>query len=340
MKLHLTSAYRSHSCLDALLDLARLDTSDQHQLTSCPDAADAIVFVENTQFNDLGFSQLLRHALVRKHPDKVFMYNEMDRSWPILPGVYCSLKKGFSKQKTHVAFPYLTTCNSSIENIHSLNVKPHLLYSFVGSMSHPVRKPLPRLARDNAVIADTSEFCTWDPAQTSKYSFQKLYSDTMAQSQFILCPRGIGPASLRLFESMEAARVPVIISDDWVEPPQVDWSFAVRVAESDIEQIPGILANLDNEWQDRSTAARSEWEKNYSPSQMFNTLGNAIESVQDSARITDKSLQFSLHKWQVLAGQFFRNIIRPSATPTGRSITSPRASKCATHINNGLSRKI
>jgi hypothetical protein len=312
MRLHLTSAYKQHACLDRALELQRKDANQRHQLTSDPAMADAIVFIENTQFDDILFKRLTSHPLVLRYPEKVYMYNEMDRAWPVLPGLYCSLTARLASYSDHVAFPYLDVSNTGIETIFHSDTEQKWLFSFVGSRSHALRKKIFKLQTPNSCIIDTSEFCTWDPKQTSKFSYQKLYTDTIAQSKFVLCPRGIGPASLRLYETIEAGRVPVIISDSWVPPPQIDWRFAVRIPEWDIASIPSQLAALENEWQDRSVAARLAWESAYSPDHMFDTFATAIENISKSAFLPQRSLTITAHKLLVAAELQLRNRTKAS----------------------------
>lgn len=318
MKLLLTSAYSTHPCLDRLRQLQRLDEQGNFSVTRNPDKADAIIFVENTQFQDMGFKTLMEHPLIRNYPEKIFMYNEMDRAWPLLHGLYCSLGRELTSHKEQIAFPYLTASNSGVQDIYDSKVERQWLYSFVGSASHPCRKPVLKLQDAKARIIDTSDFCTWDPMQTSKYAFQKLYTQTMAGSKFILCPRGIGPASLRLYETMEAGRVPVIISDSWVAPPQVDWSFAVRVPESRTNQIPEILLELEPQWQERGEAARRAWEETFAPDQMFNTMGLAIQSIDKQSPFPEPSLRSTTMKWAVIAEQELRNQLKPSPISPAR----------------------
>lgn len=313
MKLFLTSAYRSHSCLDRVRELYDMDVHGLHQVVHEPKSADAIVFIENTQFHDMQFKRLMEHSLVKQYPEKVYMYNEMDQAWPLLPGLYCSLSARMSSYSDYVAFPYLNVSNTGIQNIHTQDTPRKWLFSFVGSNSHSVRKDLFSITDPRANIVDTSSFCTWNPAQTSKYAYQKLYTDTMAESQFVLCPRGIGPASLRLYETIEAGRIPVIISDSWVPPPQIDWSFAVRIPEWDIASIPRKLRELEPEWQDRSQAARAAWESTYSPDTLFNTLGTAIDNISRSANVPEHSLKVAAHKWRVVLAQEARNWLKPPA---------------------------
>lgn len=329
MKLLLTSAYQEHSRLDRLLQLQKQDVHGHHVLAHNPTEADAIVFVENTQFTDILFEKLLNHPLVKAYPEKVYMFNEMDRSWPILRGLYCSLSTKLATYSGQAAFPYINICNDNIQNIHSQVAVHRWLYSFVGSSSHSVRKPVLKLNDDRALIVDTSDFCVWNHAQTSKFDFQKTYFESVAGSKFVLCPRGIGPSSLRLFETMEAGRVPVIISDDWMAPKHVDWNFAVRIPEWETASIPNRLRQLENEWEDRSNAARAAWEKSYAPEQMFNTFATSVESISRSANLPIHSLRVSSHKWLVFLEQQVRNLLKP---PAGISNHSPTAS--LTNLSN------
>lgn len=320
MKLFLTSAYQEHSRLNRLLHLQKQDVHGHHVLAANAIEADAIVFVENTQFEDILYEKLLKHPLVKSYPEKVYMFNEMDRSWPMLPGLYCSLSAKLAAYSDHIAFPYINVCNDSIKNIHSQDADLRWLYSFVGSSSHSVRKPVIELKDNRAHIVDTSNFCVWDQAQTSKYDFQKTYAESVAGSKFVLCPRGIGPSSLRLYETMEAGRVPVIISDDWMAPEHTDWSFAVRIPEWEVAAIPNRLRKLENEWEDRRKAARAAWEKSYAPEHMFNTFADSIEGISRSANLPIHSLRISGHKWRVFIEQQIRNILKP---PAGIAKPSP-----------------
>ncbi len=335
MKLLLTSAYQEHSRLDRLLHLQKQDVHGEHEIAGNPAEADVIVFVENTQFEDILFERLLDHPLVHAYPEKVYMYNEMDRSWPMLPGLYCSLSAQLAAYSDHVAFPYINVCNENIRNIHKMNSERNWLYSFVGSASHPVRKPILSLQDQDALIVDTSDFCVWKPTQTSKFGYQQTFTNAMAESKFVLCPRGIGPSSLRLYETIEAGRVPVIISDSWVAPPQIDWSFAVRIPEWEIKSIPKRLREIEDEWQDRGAAARAAWESAYSPTELFNTFSNSVASISRTANLPIKSLRISSHRWQVFAEQEVRNWIKPPA-----GVTRPSAIAVAKSLamHSGLGR--
>jgi hypothetical protein len=75
-------------------------------------------------------------------------------------------------------------------------------------------------------------------------SYQQ-FVDVTSRSTFVLCPRGYGPSSYRLFEAMALGAVPVYV---WAEVEwlpwrdELDWSeLCVSVNLDDIEWIPDIL---------------------------------------------------------------------------------------------------
>jgi len=283
MKLHLTSAYATHTGLDALLGIARMDSTGRHQLCANPAEADAILFVVYTQFDDLLFRQLLHHPLVVQHPEKTYMYNEMDRPWDVLPGLYCCLTKRHHDPSRHRPFAYLYSPNPYVSNIHTPDRETRYLFSFMGSMSHACRRPIMKLRHPDALLKDTSDFNVWNSEPDELETRGREYASTLAASQFVLCPRGIGTSSIRLYETLEAGRVPVIISDQWAPPPETDWQFAIQVEERRIGSIPGLLSALEGEAAERGEMARQAWLEHYAPDTLFNTVGDSLASLIDSA---------------------------------------------------------
>ncbi len=276
MKFLLTSAYDKHDMLDVLVDMASKDRIGKHSLCQSPEKADAIIFVEDVHFDDYLFSKLRSHPYVSQYKDKVFMYNEADKPWAALPGLYCSMPTRFFQPGKQIPFPYLDLPNDFIKDVYASPVEKRWLFSFVGSASHRCRKEVIKLSENSDGVLDTSDFNVWDCTVSEKASQGNLFAKTMAESHFMLCPRGIGTSSFRLFESMEAGVAPVIISNQWVPPPHVDWSFAVRVNERKIGTIPEVLRAIKDEAADRGQAARAAWESAYAPDVMFDTLGDSI----------------------------------------------------------------
>jgi hypothetical protein len=277
MKIHLLSAYPTHDWLAALRSYANNDRVGRHEVCEDPHEADVILFVENGQFDDYLYKGLLKHSLIQQYPKKTFMYNELDHPWCTLPGLYCSMPSERYDESRQVAFPYLVTPNRFVPQIYRWQIKREWLFSFVGSNSHPMRKRVAALHNHSLGVRDTSEFCVWHSSAAERNSQGLVFAESMARSHFVLCPRGIGPASYRPFEAMQAARAPVIISDNWVPPPHVDWDFAIFVPEKDIEGIPDLLNEHVSEAYDRGIAAREAWEGAYSPTVMFDTVGQSLD---------------------------------------------------------------
>jgi len=125
-------------------------------------------------------------------------------------------------------------------------------------------------------IQDTSDFNVWHCSADSKAVHGKHYAEIMAASKFILCPRGLGTSSFRLFEAMEAGRAPVIVSNQWVEPDFVNWHFAVRIPEHQVKTIPAYLASIKDEAEERGDAARAAWEQAFAPDKIFHSAADAV----------------------------------------------------------------
>ena len=98
--------------------------------------------------------------------------------------------------------------------------------SFVGSMTHRVRGEMYNHFREKPDCV--LEIKTWSPTVTDD-NFYNFISTAM-RSKFLLCPRGYGLNSFRLYEAFQLKCVPVIITDELFLPWQdeLDWSeFAV-----------------------------------------------------------------------------------------------------------------
>src|SRR5690606_14285038 len=123
------------------------------------------------------------------------------------------------------------------------------LFSFMGSISSGLRKKIINLTHSRAYLDDSSGESFGRHPLSSKMQYANLISD----SKFVLCPKGFGPSSIRIFETMKAGRVPVIISDQWVGPPGLPWSdFSVFIPESRVDEIPMILEEEEAIWETKA----------------------------------------------------------------------------------------
>lgn len=311
MKLHLTSSYEIHPGLDTLLGLAPSDSVKAHTLCNDPESADAIVFIENTQFDDVMFKRLRNHDLVSQFPNKVFMYNEMDRPWDVLPGLYTCMTRKQMNEASQRPFSYLSSLNKHVPLVYEKNAEREWLYSFVGAMSHASRRQVMRLPTEGAFLKDTSGFNVWNTSPEELDLRSQEYANVLGSSKFVLCPRGIGTSSIRLYETLEAGRVPVIIADQWVPPEETDWSFAIQIRENRIKAIPAILKSHAHEAIERGEAARTAWLANYAPDKLFNTLGNSIESLLLNAdQLKNRNSNIPWNKWIASGGLISRTAVQ------------------------------
>jgi len=302
MKIHLCSAYREHNALERFKHFATIDQHKKNQLCDRPEDADIILFVEDAQFDDYLYSQLLTHPFVQQWRDKCFMYNEVDRPWVSLPGLYCSMPQASFEENRQRAFPYAATPNQRIQDIFAEgeSTERPILFSFVGTGCNSLRKRMITVGQQQGgTIIDTSGFNVWDCSEEEKRAQGDTFASTLSQSKFALCPRGLGTSSFRLFETMQAGRAPVIIADDWVAPSEIDWSFAVRIKEADIDALAERLSAISDEAFERGRAARAVWEQHYAPEQMFNSACNNLREIQHSATTKLSPLNTLLRREQV-----------------------------------------
>lgn len=302
MKLFLTSAYEVHTVLDAVKVYAESDKRGRHQLCSRPSEADVILFVEDGQFDDYLYKRLSMHTLIKRFPEKTFMYNEVDKPWCVLPGLYCNMPKRFFQPDRQIAVPMLTIPNELVGQIYDRKDQSERkwLYSFVGAASHRCRNGVLDLADRTEAVQDTSGFNMWESPVEERLAAERNYADIMADSLFVLCPRGIGTSSYRLYETMQAGRAPVIISDQWVQPPHVNWDFAVTIPENEVHNLPELLQGMAGEARERGEAARQAWEATYAPDVIFDTIAESLlylkQSVSGADLQSDPSLTEEMRK--------------------------------------------
>lgn len=313
MLIFVTSAYSDPEPISSFLRMA--SHSRRHCLTADPAKADVILFVENSRYHqDAFFSRLKRHPLVRKYRELCFMYNEHDRPWCVLPGLYCSMPSRWFDSARQVATRYIRLLNP-VET--SLSDKPDLLFSFMGNSQHtPVRARLLKLRHPKAIIEDTISFNAFFAIGNTKN--HERYADLVRRSRFVLCPRGAGTSSIRLFETLRAGRVPIIIADQWVAPEGPDWAkCSVRVREDQIDQIPELVSEIDPQWPQMALFARKTWATWLSDEVLFDHMGDALSELLERRRIPEKLAQRvpSIREWDWRLRRAFHRVrsqLRPS----------------------------
>jgi hypothetical protein len=262
----------------AFLDLEQLRAYSQadrfgvHRTTDNAAEADLILFVEVSGNAGYYFERVRLHPLYRAFRAKTYLFSSTDKFVPLLPGVYASLERSWYSPEWTRPGHYLGVRERGHLRCQAGDITPWYLFSFVGATSaHAIRKRLTRLRHPDALLIDTCE--RRDEERLTPDEYQRRYADSITKSAFVLCPRGGGTSSFRLFETMMLGRVPVIISDEWVPPEGPDWeSFSVRIKEAEIASIPAALTDREADARAMGLAARSAWLDWFSETSSFHTV--------------------------------------------------------------------
>lgn len=256
----------------------------QHEIVDDPHLADALVFFEADQDSERKFSLRLRqHPLVKAFPNRCFTVNLSDRPIGYLPGLYASMPRSRMDFSRFRASGYMVPAFANLSRIAERCRRPReprFLFSFVGGKTASVRQKIlderERLGHA-CYIKETRIGQNWSGGDQSL--FRQGYCEVMLESRFVLCPRGYGTSTYRCYESMELGRAPVILSDEWVAPNGPDWDdFSLRIPESEWEEIPRILAERAQDWQEMGHAARENWERWFAPAVQ---PAHALDMVED-----------------------------------------------------------
>jgi Exostosin family len=257
--------------------LAAADRFGEHELVSDPAAADIVLFTQ-CHGVDWRLHAIRDHPAARAFWDKVMVYDERDRPWRSFPGVYVSVPAPAFDHRSQRACAY-----AGVTDLHDSSNEPDLLFSFVGSASAPCRTPLFRLRHADAVIEEVQGFMFWDAEAPEFESRRRAYLATLMRSRFVLCPRGRGTSTFRLYETLSAGRVPVIISDNWVPPRGPDWSScSLRWPEGTTDGLVEMLLARNREWQAMSFAASEVSACYFGRASAFHRILSACREIEAS----------------------------------------------------------
>jgi hypothetical protein len=287
MKIHVLSAYNEHEGNFAFHNIKQsslLDPFKEYVLEDNPKVADIIIFIEHHPGSDPYFFQVLKHPVYKRHKHKCYLYHDNDHHLTLMPTISPSVCRTTFNKKLHFPYQYLEqiSLNPYVEyNPNKIFEKKHL-FSFMGaSRTYPiVREKIIQLFQGDKNIQDTKNSNSWELNEIDRDLYFRNYAQTLVQSKFILCPRGIGPSSYRHFESMKLGIAPVIISDEWIEIEGIDWkSCSIRIKEKDVSEIYNILASRENEYLELGVNARKNYEKFMSFENQFHFISDAAAKL-------------------------------------------------------------
>ncbi len=141
----------------------------------------------NRKIVDLGFKTLFCTSTSKKWPIQNFAYPDWVKS-----SVY----------------------SNPVKNIH---------FSFVGWNNNTLRG---RIFELYGHLPSVIKRDAYNSSERNK-EHDTEFVDILSRSRFSLCPAGVGSGTRRIWESLKAGAIPVVISDDWVPPTCWDWSNTV-----------------------------------------------------------------------------------------------------------------
>jgi hypothetical protein len=255
-----------------------------------------------------------KHPFVKKFREKCFLFCSNDFVIPFLPGIYASIERRWSSTRTCSGFYLGVSENEFVTLAPSADDLPYL-YSFVGSVTNArIRRNLQTLTHPRSIFHDSSEdyeralYGKLNPQEERDY--WQRYATISKGSKFILCPRGRGVSSVRLFDAMRMARVPVILSDDWVEPIGPRWEeFSIRVPEKDFARVPELLETREAQAPQMGRLARAHWEEWFSGQVCFHRVTEWCLAIKQRRRLSERWAHF-LPYIQYLRPFHFRHLLR------------------------------
>jgi hypothetical protein len=242
-----------------------------------------IVLFEGYGDHSLSYAKsLLQCPFIAKYFPRILTINHNDIAWPLLRGCYTSLGKHAIDLISFRSICYPSVYNWETENIRSEDTRceKRLMASFRGNLeSHIIRRRLAKIYRDSSSIRVTNASAGWYAHSDIQ---RKDFVTEALDSHFILCPRGHSPSTYRLYEAMALGRCPVIISDDWAPPQNIDWpSCSLRVAENEIAHLPKFLEGKLQYSDQLGAAARREWEKSFRCTTKFSYFAQQLTSLAE-----------------------------------------------------------
>jgi hypothetical protein len=226
---------------------------------------------------------------------RTYVFSQHDVPMPWAPGMYASLpasraRRGFTGG-FYVAHHHREPGGIGDDLEAARDCEPDILWSFVGTLSNaPIRRRFAEINDPGGLVRDTqyfSDVIRWHWGETYRAEGREAfasYAESLGRSAFVLCPRGRGPGSIRLFEALQVGRCPVIISDEWLPPPFVDWSSCtIRVPEARVQELPAILRERHDEAARLGREAREVWERFFAPEHQLRTIIRAALLTDSSA---------------------------------------------------------
>ena len=260
-----------------------VDSAEEADLIIITDVADTDRFAPERN----RFLTLREHPLVHRYPDRTFAYCDGDRPIPFVRGVYVSARQSRWHLGRVASAMYVSEWEN--EQVGMATDQRDLLFSFLGRSGVPVRQRLLEhdWRRPDVMVQDTTPYRLWMDGHDRRRQWD--YAETSRRSKFVICPRGAGAATMRLFEVMQMGVAPVVLSDRWLLPAGPRWNdFAVLVPECDVDRLDHILEGYGDRWRQMGRLARQEWLRWFSPPRRFNYIVDQMVAIGERAVVPER----------------------------------------------------
>ncbi|HET6566636.1 MAG TPA: exostosin family protein [Rhodothermales bacterium] len=312
--------YYARHDLERLLRSASKDKFRWHVLTEDPGAADVIIFVERAHGAGANLEYVSVHPYTMQYREKCFVCNARYKGIPFLPGVYASIERpGQFKQRVRSGH-YLEVAEKDHLVCEPATGDHAYLYSFIGAIgTAAVRSRIARLEHRRGMVVDTTREKPREGEDASEGGRYHLrYVDAVKKSAFVLCPRGIGVSTLRLFETLKMGRAPVIIADQWVPPEGPEWErFSLRIGEDQVHTIPAVLERNEARAKEMGHLARAAWEDWFSEEASFHRVVEWCLDIKDKRIASEGILRYTAYA-QLLRPRQLRRFIATQIRSTPR----------------------
>lgn len=309
--------------IETLLEEASAAALPGVEMVSTPDLADWII--DPVPTNDLlGGPYLSVPTIDTERQRKTLTWDMGDFPTGRRNGFYTSLPRLLFDPTRHRSFCYLIRYNPFVTEFPHEDAK--YLWSFTGTVTSGLRarlfKRLSATGAEGFLRQTRSLFHAM--ADPKSDTAKRAYVEDLRRSQFVLCPRGNGVSSIRLFEVMEAGRVPVIMSDDLVLPSCVNWeSCSLRIPEREIGNVVSIIAARRDEFPKLASAARREWERCFSPRSLLSALASEISSLGAPAFSTRAKARYVTRLAAAVAASRAKTLARVVMRVTPKRLRTP-----------------
>ena len=225
----------------------------------------------------------------RKYYNKILCYSEMDFPPDAIPGIYSSCSKKNNPVNRGAAY-YFHMKNMELkfqESDFYLSIDNNRKYlvSYLGRGCNKLRKNILSFSDSfgscQAIIKDTSQSFPVFQGGKDRISRlgeeRKMYLDTLSDSKFVLCPKGAGLSSMRLYESMRFGSVPVIISDDLKLPHGIEWSkMSIILKEKCITDLPSLLCEQERNFPRMSESVKNAFYEYFNEEKYWKYIENSL----------------------------------------------------------------